>query len=226
MSGKPPLQFEWLRNGIPLEKNERVSIATTEDLSTLTFRQLKIEDAANYTCIAKNREGMDAFTAKLRMNCKFDSKQTVNCHNMWFLVSPEWISEPQEVLKVKEGSSVEIECKARGEPEPTVTIERKHGRTCHLLILLARLWLQILPFEMNIRFRVEETHSIRRKVYKACLQVRCRLIQVSSWKRDWTTPRKRLRTSSFKYWKSNTLFCKLVLPAKGQYYVVTRNEAL
>ena len=38
-----------------------------EDASILTFKQLKSQDAANYTCIVRNREGMDAFTAKLSM---------------------------------------------------------------------------------------------------------------------------------------------------------------
>ena len=70
VSGKPPFQFEWLRNGIPLEKNERINIGTNEDGSMLTFRQSKKEDVANYTCIVKNREGMDAFTARLGLNCK------------------------------------------------------------------------------------------------------------------------------------------------------------
>ena len=68
--GKLPIQFEWLKNGIQLEKNDRINIMSGEDVSTLTFRQLRIEDAANYTCIAKNREGMDAFTARLKMNCE------------------------------------------------------------------------------------------------------------------------------------------------------------
>ena len=74
MSGKPPLQFEWLKNGVLILKNERINIISGEDLSTLTFRQLKMEDTANYTCIAKNREGMDAFTARLRMKCKSGAK--------------------------------------------------------------------------------------------------------------------------------------------------------
>ena len=69
-TGSIPLQFEWLRNGIPLEKNERMNIGTNEDASTLTLRQLRLEDAANYTCIARNKDGMDAFTARLRMRSK------------------------------------------------------------------------------------------------------------------------------------------------------------
>ena len=67
------MQFEWLRNGIPIEKSDRINVGTNEDASILTLRQLKREDAANYTCIAKNKEGMDAFTAKLRMRSKLPS---------------------------------------------------------------------------------------------------------------------------------------------------------
>ena len=53
------------------------------------------------------------------------------------LVPPEWISKPKEMLRVREGSSVVIECTSKGEPEPTVTIEKKDGRNSHLLISLA-----------------------------------------------------------------------------------------
>ena len=48
---------------------------------------------------------------------------------MQLLVPPEWISKPENVLKAKEGSNLKIECPARGEPEPTVTISKKQGRT-------------------------------------------------------------------------------------------------
>ena len=79
-SGSQPYQFEWLKNGIPFEKSERISIATTEDGSMLTFRQLKVEDAANYTCIVKNRGGMDAYTARLSMKSKL---VTLNVNESW-----------------------------------------------------------------------------------------------------------------------------------------------
>ena len=68
--GSTPLKFEWLRNGVPIDKSERLNIGITDETSTLTLKHLKAEDVANYTCIAKNREGMDAFTATLRMRSK------------------------------------------------------------------------------------------------------------------------------------------------------------
>ena len=65
--GSPPFQFEWLRNGSPIAREDKISIVSTEDGSMLTFKQLRPEDAANYTCIIRNTEGMDAFTARLKM---------------------------------------------------------------------------------------------------------------------------------------------------------------
>ena len=72
-SGFTPVKFEWLRNGLPITVDDRVDIGTTQDVSTLTLRKLKREDAANYTCIARNQEGTDAFTARLRMRSKSPS---------------------------------------------------------------------------------------------------------------------------------------------------------
>ena len=62
-----------------------------------------------------------------------------NCHNTPFSVPPEWVSKPQDVLIVKEGSNVNIDCTARGEPESSVKIAKIQGRAHHLLILNLRL---------------------------------------------------------------------------------------
>ena len=71
-SGQPPFQFEWRKNDKPLAREETISIGTTEDASMLIFRQLRTEDAGNYTCIVKNQEGTDSFTAHLKMKSESD----------------------------------------------------------------------------------------------------------------------------------------------------------
>ena len=72
-SGSTPVKLEWLKNGMPITTDERVDVVVAQEASILTLRQLKREDAANYTCTAKNKDGMDAFTARLRMRSKLPS---------------------------------------------------------------------------------------------------------------------------------------------------------
>lgn len=69
-SGSPPLRFEWLKDGNTLRSDDKLSIVSTGDISSLTFRQLRRKDVGNYTCIVKNEEAMDSHTAQLLMRCK------------------------------------------------------------------------------------------------------------------------------------------------------------
>lgn len=48
----------------------QVNIVTSEEHSNINFRQLTREDAGNYTCVVKNREGSDSHTAQLLMKSK------------------------------------------------------------------------------------------------------------------------------------------------------------
>ena len=123
-SGSPPLKFEWLKDGIPLRSDDKLSIFTTGDLSSLTFRQLRRSDPGNYTCIVKNEEAMDSHTAQLFMRCKLTWLTSLKAISVLksLSVSPEWTSKPVDQLKSREGSDVHIECSASGEPKPSVTI--------------------------------------------------------------------------------------------------------
>ena len=69
-SGTLPLHFEWLKNESPVAKSEKMSIVNGDEGSMLTLRQVSREDTGNYTCVVRNKEGMDAFTARLRMKSK------------------------------------------------------------------------------------------------------------------------------------------------------------
>ena len=69
-SGSPPYKFEWIKDGLVISSNERTSIGEFEGVSTLVIKETSIEDAGNYTCIAKNAFGSDSFTAKLTLKGK------------------------------------------------------------------------------------------------------------------------------------------------------------
>lgn len=83
-SGSPPFHFEWLKDGLPLDKSGRISIGTADEISSVTFRQLDRQDVGNYTCVVSNREGKDAHTARLVMNCKLWSlMRFYRQHSLW-----------------------------------------------------------------------------------------------------------------------------------------------
>ena len=50
-----------------------------------------------------------------------------------FSVAPQWMKKPQSLMKIKEGSYLDIECSARGEPGPMLTVVKKQGRAAALV---------------------------------------------------------------------------------------------
>ena len=72
-----PLHFEWRKNESPVAKTEKISITTVDEGSMLIIRQVGRDDTGNYTCVVRNKEGMDAFTARLRMKSKSKSPTAV-----------------------------------------------------------------------------------------------------------------------------------------------------
>lgn len=50
-SGVPPPQVYWLRNGLPLEPDTNVIVSSE---GHLLVGQARLQDTANYTCVAEN----------------------------------------------------------------------------------------------------------------------------------------------------------------------------
>lgn len=49
--GVPPPQVYWLKNGLPLESDTNVIVSTE---GHLLVSQARLQDTANYTCVAEN----------------------------------------------------------------------------------------------------------------------------------------------------------------------------
>ncbi|UYV62107.1 Dscam [Cordylochernes scorpioides] len=63
--GGGDIQFSWQHNGQTLSSAEHVTITTHPRFSVLYFDKVSSEDSGNYTCVASNSAGRDAFTALL-----------------------------------------------------------------------------------------------------------------------------------------------------------------
>ena len=50
-AGVPPPQIYWLRNGLPLETDTNVIVSSE---GHLLISQARLQDTANYTCVAEN----------------------------------------------------------------------------------------------------------------------------------------------------------------------------
>ncbi|GFS52408.1 titin [Trichonephila inaurata madagascariensis] len=102
-SGSKPVKFQWNKNGNPISiNNKNVRIDDGAIHSVLVFDSVKLTDDANYSCIAKNTEGQDSFTAELYVKS-----------------SPKWKVEPKSVI-TQVGGSVKVDCLAFGSPRPSI----------------------------------------------------------------------------------------------------------
>lgn len=111
----------------------RISIAPDNFNSILRVMDLRPEDSAIYTCIARNAFGQDKISTKLFVKGKLKRFASVRCivytmtdslaccprlpHNR--TVQLKWSVEPRDV-DISAGSSAHIACSADGLPEPRV----------------------------------------------------------------------------------------------------------
>lgn len=58
-SGTKPISFAWKYNNRPLLQSNDFTIETNDQFSFLKLSQVKRSHAGNYTCLARNNEGLD-----------------------------------------------------------------------------------------------------------------------------------------------------------------------
>ena len=101
--GSHPIKFEWLLNGHNLYETNDLFVQNLDDASILNIKNLQLIHNANVSCTATNRFGKDVFTSSLVVNA-----------------SPQWIKKPPEFLNLKENESAQLDCIAKGHPDPKI----------------------------------------------------------------------------------------------------------
>lgn len=105
-SGELPVSISWLKDGQLLTPNvaqaRKIIIKPDTDQSTLKFNSVRLDQAGNYTCVAKNRFGIQAHSSQLMVHGE-----------------PRWLSEPHhEPIVATRGQTIVIDCQTTGWPKP------------------------------------------------------------------------------------------------------------
>ncbi|KAF8793255.1 Down syndrome cell adhesion molecule like protein [Argiope bruennichi] len=103
LEGDPPVHFIWQKNGESVSTSNNVNIMTHPDFSRLVINDVDVQSSGNYTCIAKNNQGQDSYTAHLAVRGP-----------------PKWLKEPTDT-STSVGESVTLPCATFGYPTPDVT---------------------------------------------------------------------------------------------------------
>ena len=104
--GTPPISFSWLKDGLPVQQRSDVKIFHVDEFQeTLQIVSVSPDHVGNYSCSAKNSHGSDQ--SSVRVIPKF---------------GPIWKSSDVKTVYGVVGQTVVIDCAARGQPSPTVSM--------------------------------------------------------------------------------------------------------
>ncbi|XP_071521998.1 roundabout homolog 1-like [Panulirus ornatus] len=106
--GSPPPELTWLRDGLQVTNSSRVSVTEAGDL---VISQAVQEDSAVYVCRARNAAG---------------TRESQPTH-LTVMTPPSFEERPTNITSPS-GVVVELKCRARGLPTPTVTWRRLEGK--------------------------------------------------------------------------------------------------
>ncbi|XP_053205984.1 receptor-type tyrosine-protein phosphatase F-like isoform X2 [Panonychus citri] len=108
LSGSPPLQITWFKDGKQLAQDllPSIKLRTNEEVSTLIIDSIKSSHSGNYTCQISNRYGADLYSTELIIEGP-----------------PNWIKKPND-MKKQFGDTITIDCIASGYPKPKVNWKR------------------------------------------------------------------------------------------------------
>nr|XP_045608775.1 Down syndrome cell adhesion molecule-like protein Dscam2 isoform X3 [Procambarus clarkii] len=111
-SGDLPITINWLKDGAHLQHDPDIDSKQIHEYSTvLLFKKLREHHTGSYTCEAANAAATTNHTATVRVK-----------------VSPRWVVEPVSATAVV-GSTVVLDCSARGFPHPAITWLKAPGKS-------------------------------------------------------------------------------------------------
>lgn len=105
VGGQPKPTVEWLKDGQPVKPGERIRIESDERVHTLSITNVKLDDEAEYTCIAKNIAG--------EASCKSEVLVEEDMRE------PQFVTRPRNI-EITEGDIARFEAVVSGLPLPEI----------------------------------------------------------------------------------------------------------
>ncbi|KAH9380975.1 hypothetical protein HPB48_021081 [Haemaphysalis longicornis] len=66
--GSKPVQLQWLKDGREVTSSGAVKLIKHETIVVLSIEPVTVADSGNYTCVARNKYGLDRYTSTLHVN--------------------------------------------------------------------------------------------------------------------------------------------------------------
>ncbi|CAM1309782.1 Uncharacterised protein at_DN0218, partial [Pycnogonum litorale] len=108
-SGDGPIDFYWLKDGVPISHHLESTVSKSADMSTLKILQADSRHSGNYSCEARNEAGSAMTWTELQVHGQ-----------------PSWKVEPQSAT-VFGNKDVRILCEGQGYPTPLSTWKTDGG---------------------------------------------------------------------------------------------------
>jgi hypothetical protein len=108
VSGHPPPQVSWFKNGICIDKSRHYTIGESEGECVLKIDKVYLEDSCEFSCKASNQAGYTQTVAKLSVTPLEPTELP-------------FFDDPLENIEVKTGQQVKFECRVHGLPKPVIS---------------------------------------------------------------------------------------------------------
>lgn len=105
-TGTAPFKFLWMKDGHELKESSNARVKDEQRYSMLLIEPVDTLSGGNYTCVVKNRAGLDSYTSFLDVEGP-----------------PRWVRTMGDT-RIAYGSEARLECEATGSPMPIIRWEK------------------------------------------------------------------------------------------------------